>query len=159
LSDDFLPTRSEPKATGWDVRCAEKDGVILKPFQKALINLGFKAFCPFGWWAELKPRSSAFGKKALHCLYGTIDERYSNKWLLAVQWIPPTTEKDFEYKDSFYKYVKDQELKIDFGERIGQIIPVYRQEMIVSKITTEEFERLCSQRDGNRDGFGSSGDK
>jgi len=162
LDNSFLPTRSEPNATGWDVRCAEKNGVVLRPFDKALINLGFRAFAPNEWWAELKPRSSTFAKKSLHCLYGTIDETFSYNWKLAVQWIPPIFHfggpNDIVSSD-LEEYFNDNELKIDFGERIGQIIPVKRQEMHILIISTEEFEKLCSERTGNRAGFGSSGDK
>jgi dUTPase len=163
LDDSFLPTRSEPNATGWDVRCAEKNGVVLRPFDKALINLGFRAFLPYHWWAELKPRSSTFAKKALHCLYGTIDETYSHNWRLAVQWIPPVEylkdSNKLAYVPNLEEHLNDNELKIDFGERIGQIIPVKRQDMQVFKVSVEEFEKLCSERTGNRAGFGSSGDK
>lgn len=159
LGDEFLPTRSEDNATGWDVRCAERDGIVLKPFQKALINLGFKAIIPEGWWAELKPRSSTFAKKNLHCLYGTIDQNYTNNWKLAVQWIPSVNEGDFRHKDSFFSYANNQEMSISFGERIAQIIPVRRQKMVVSKINESFFKEKLAIINGGRDGFGSSGDK
>lgn len=73
----FLPKKGEPNATGWDVRyCSpDKKEIRLRPGQKALLSLGIRGFCSEGWWYQLSPRSSTFHKKALHCLYGTIDER------------------------------------------------------------------------------------
>ena len=144
---EFLPTKTESKATGWDVRCAEIGDIRLAPFQVAKIDLGFRAFCPSGWWFELRPRSSAFTKKRLHALYGVIDEGYENTLIFACQFLPPP-----EFKGS---------IVIKHGDRIGQIIPVRRQEMKVTAVSNEEFERLCVERGGVRGtgGFGSSGDK
>ncbi len=75
-ADDFLPTRSDSEASGWDVRCAVPGGFSLEPGQYYKIPLGFRAFSPSGWWAELNPRSSTFIKRHLHALYGKIDETY-----------------------------------------------------------------------------------
>ena len=61
--EDFLPTRSEPEASGWDVRCAHPEGLELRDCCYFKIPLGFRSFCPPGWWAELNPRSSSFIKK------------------------------------------------------------------------------------------------
>lgn len=147
--DQFLPTRSDPEATGFDVRCAEEKGVILKPFDFAKIRLGFRAFSPPGWWFELRPRSSSHAKKNLHCLYGVIDETYENEVIFSCQYLPPNPTNG-ELK----------ELKITFGERIGQIVPVKRQDMLVEKVTNEQFDLLCKQRDSQRKGgLGSTGDK
>ena len=149
-SEQFLPTKSDPEATGFDVRCAEPFGlvpgeILLLPFQFAKIRLGFRAFSPPGWWFELRPRSSSHANKNLHCLYGVIDETYENELIFSCQYLPP------DLKSS---------LKIKFGERIGQIIPVKRQEMAVERVTNEEFDELCKQRDSKRKGgLGSTGDK
>src|SRR6266404_3537788 len=87
----FLPTRAEEKASGWDVRAAMPDRkpLIIKPFEYVKIPLGFRTFCPEGWWYELKPRSSTFAKKHLHSLYGTIDETFEGEALYCGQFIPP----------------------------------------------------------------------
>ena len=47
---------------------------------------------------------------------------------------------------------------IDFGEALGQIIPVKRKEMIVESISNEEYNELCKQRNAERGigGFGST---
>jgi dUTP pyrophosphatase len=143
---NFIPTRAEPHATGWDVRAAmpNKQPIVLSAFQKALIPLGFRSFTPDGWWFELKPRSSTFGKKNLHCLYGTIDNAFEGCLMLSVQYIPPPNN--------------NEDLEIQFGEAIAQIIPVKRQEMIVKEIDNDEYNNLCKQRNFNRGtgGFGST---
>lgn len=139
----FLPTKAEPDATGWDVRSAVD--ITIRPFEYAKIKLGIRGFCPKGWWYELKCRSSSFTKKNLHSLYGTIDETWEGELLFACQFIPE-------------KHKPDLDLVINFGEAIGQIIPVKRQEMIVESISNEEYDHLCKERNGVRGigGFGST---
>lgn len=146
LDDSFLPTRSEPFATGWDVRCAEKDDVILKPFDRKLISLGFRMYAPEGYWLELRPRSSTFAKKGLHCLYGVIDEHYPNELMLAVQFINPGA------------FSISTRITIPFGEKIAQVIPVKRRDMVVEGISNEEIDKLYEGRNSVRTGgFGSTG--
>lgn len=153
LKDDrrFLPTRAEGKASGWDVCAAQEDRkpITVGPFEYAKIPLGFRAFCPDGWWFELKPRSSTFVKKNLSCLYGTIDETFEGLLILACQYSPQRTGE-------FYS-----NLTINFGDPIGQIIPVKRQEMIVENVSNEEYNSLCKERGGIRGagGFGSTDKK
>lgn len=177
---EFLPTRSESKATGWDVRCAEPEGAILKPFEHCKIKLGFRAMPPEGYWFELKPRSSTFGKKHLHCLYGTIDETFEGELLLAFQYIPsivwkPVTvlniSRQLELFNNIEYYRRGAEflpgeimaesaLRVDFGDRIAQIIPVRRQEMSVIDVSNEEIDKFYKERNESRGagGFGSTGD-
>lgn len=162
---EFLPTKTNETDTGWDVRSAVKEKIILHPFDAILIDLGFRAFCPPGYWFELKPRSSSFAKKHLNCLVGTIDESYGGSVMLAAKFQPPKAVVPYQgYGNSNafkFKHDYDQTLEIEFGERIGQIIPVRRQEMIVSSVSNEEIEELYSKRNAERKdgGFGSSGNK
>lgn len=160
LDETFLPTKAEPNATGWDVRAAEE--VWFTPTKPVKIPLGVRCFAPDGWWLELRPRSSTFGKKNIHALYGVIDCSYEGELIFSCQWIPVL--------DSFIsKIIQGQDwselfshlFKIEKGERIGQLIPVRRQEMKVESITKEQFESLCKERGANRGsgGYGSTGDK
>ncbi|NJO18642.1 MAG: hypothetical protein HC877_23820 [Thioploca sp.] len=160
LDETFLPKQASDNDTGYDVCCAAEDGILFKPNQKFLIPLGFRVFAPPGWWLELRPRSSTFAKKGLHCLYGVIDEGYENQLFLAAQFIPD----DSLYNNVYYLnriYGSDGtglSLKIEFKERIAQLIPVKRQYMNVEQITDDEFDKLCKIRNGKRGtgGFGSS---
>lgn len=145
----FLPTQADPEATGYDVRCADPNGVVLRPNCYLKINLGIKMFAPPGWWLKLVPRSSTFMKKHLHALYGTIDETYENNINFVALYSPDacTMLNANEYK------------KIEFGERIAQVIPVQRQEMNVQGVSEEEIKKLFAERQGQRGegGFGASG--
>lgn len=139
LLDKFLPTKGSEKATGWDVCAAETFSIAPGDYVK--IPLGFRVFAEDGWWLELRPRSSTFGKKHLHALYGVIDEDYEGQCLFACH-LPRS----------------EQPLIIEGGEAIGQIIPVKRQEMLVEKVSNEEYAKLIQQRNFSRGegGFGST---
>lgn len=157
----FLPSRAEPKATGWDVRAAfpDRKSVVLRPFQKFAIPLGFKAFCPDGWWYELKPRSSTYAKKHLNCLYGTIDETYEGELIFACQYIPPMHDFTGLFTtEHFMNWFLRNSIQIDFGDAIGQIIPRLRQEMEVMEISNEQYKTNTDQRNSVRrdGGFGST---
>jgi len=139
----FLPTRAEPFATGYDVRAAPSDHkqIILWPGKYFKIPLGFRALPHEGWWFQLHPRSSSFVKKYMHSLIGIIDEHYSHEVIFAGQYLP-------EDKN---------ELIINHGDPIGQIIPVRRQEMQIVEIDNKEYDDLCEKRMAIRDGgFGST---
>jgi dUTPase len=152
----FLPTRAHDTDTGWDVCCADRSGFNIKPTEYVKIRLGFRMFCPFGWWMELRPRSSSHAKKNLNCLYGTIDETYENELILSAQYLPKLGI--LSNMPTFYVGY-DNLLSIEFGEKIGQLIPIRRKEMVVTEVTNEEFDQLCKNRGGLRGtgGFGSSG--
>jgi dUTP pyrophosphatase len=145
-AQQFCPKRGTELATGWDVRAAVDIALTLRPGQYAKIPLGFRVLAPEGWWLELRPRSSTFAKKQLHCLYGVIDEDYEGECLFACQYIPDSTSLNYE-------------LNIAEGEALGQIIPIRRQEMKVEIVTNEEYEKLTKERNASRGagGFGSTG--
>lgn len=142
---EFLPTRAEPFATGYDVRAALPNGekaLILKPGDYFKIPLGFRALPPEGWWFELHPRSSSFAKKFMHNLIGIIDEHYSQEVMFAGQYLPNS----------------DKNLEIKFGEAIGQIVPIKRVNISIYELENEEYDDLCKQRMAIRKGgFGSTG--
>jgi dUTP pyrophosphatase len=147
--NSFLPTRGTDRSTGWDVRAALTNGptdLIIRPGSHVKIPLGFRVFAPEGWWLELRPRSSTFAKKQLHALYGVIDEDYEGECMFACQYLPDLRSLG-------------NDLVIKFGEAIGQIVPVRRQEMIVEEITNADYDSACKARDATRGagGFGSTG--
>jgi dUTPase len=142
----FLPTKGEPNATGWDLRAAPEDkkDIVIKAGEFKLIKSGIKCYCPEGWWFEIRPRSSTFAKKHLNCLYGVIDEAFSLEILFAVKYDPDVKSLC-------------QDLTIKFGEPLFQMIPIKRQEMRVELISNEEFNFLNTRRNADRKGgFGST---
>lgn len=146
---EFLPTRAEPKATGWDVRnCSfNHKSITLRAGQKFTIPLGFRALPPDGWWFSLNPRSSAFIKKGMHCLVGIIDESFPLEVCLAGTFLPDISSMSTD-------------LTIEFGERIAQIIPVRRKEMVIEEVTNEEYSMIRKEQDNIRiGGTGSTGSK
>ena len=145
----FLPTRADPESTGYDVRCAAPDGVILTPECYIKMPLGFRMFAPKGWWLQLAPRSSAFLKSHIHALYGVIDETFENEMIFAGQYIPDACQL---LNVNFKKVIK-------FGERIAQLMPVERQDMNCRIVTNSEYTALTMARNGARGtgGFGSTG--
>lgn len=140
----FLPTRSEPFATGYDVRCS-KD-LIINPYEYFKAPLGFKVIPEEGWWFYLNPRSSTFIKKNLHVNIGIIDEHYEDEIAMIGQYIPN-------------KYSWQEPFKINAGDPIGQIIPIERINMDVEEISEKEFAKLTNERNGLRKtkGFGEMG--
>jgi dUTP pyrophosphatase len=142
----FIPTKATPKATGWDVRSAISGKLTLRAGQYAKIPLGIRGFCPDGWWYKLVPRSSTFGKKNLHCLYGTIDEDYEGELLFACQYMPDLSSLAHD-------------VVIEFGDAIGQIIPEKRVVAKMEELSNEELDALFAERNSDRGagGFGSTG--
>lgn len=147
--DKFLPTQSEPMATGWDCRAAQPDRkpIILRAGQYARIPLGFRFIAPSNWWLECRPRSSTFDKKYLNCLYGVLDSAWRGENILCLSYLPDINSLA-------------RDLKIEFGEPICQIIPHERKIMKVNKISNAEFDRLCVEEKNNMrgaKGFGEVG--
>jgi dUTPase len=149
LGDEFLPTKAEPYATGWDVRAATD--VVILPGEYFKIPLGFRVLPPSGWWLSLHPRSSSFTKKHMHNLIGIIDEHYPEEVLFAGQYIASTSS----IKDDIH-CVKNK-LVINFGDAIGQIIPVRRVDMKIELISNGEYDDYRKQQKTIRTGgFGST---
>lgn len=141
----FVPKKANKTDTGWDVRAylGVGENLMLQPGDTAKIPLGFRSYCPDGYWFQLVPRSSTFTKKSLHCLYGTVDETYEGNVMLAVKYMPDDK----------------MPLVIEHGEAIAQIIPVKRQEMYAANITNVDMDEMYKNRNASRGagGFGSSG--
>jgi dUTPase len=145
--DMFLPKKAEPYATGYDVRAAfpDRKDLVLRAGQYFKIPLGFRAFCPEGWYYQLHPRSSSFVKKSMHNLIGICDETWEGQTLLAGQYLADVGSLATD-------------LIVKFGEPVGQIVRIKRREMKMEIITNEEFEKICKDRNASRKdgGFGST---
>lgn len=145
----FLPTKSDPLSAGWDVKCADPNGVDLIPFHYLKIPLGFRIYIPSGWFLKLVPRSSTFIKRHIVSLYGTIDESYEGFCYYCCHYVPDSD--DIVAANTFKK--------IEFGDRIAQLIPMKRYDIQCLSINEQEFSDLCCSRAAKRGagGFGSTG--
>lgn len=144
---EFLPKLSEPDATGYDVRSAETNDIVLSGNGKLIkIPLGFRALCPVGWWFELHPRSSMFVKRNVITHIGIIDQNFPGEVCLCIRY--------------FNNEGIDFNGMIKFGDMIGQIIPVKLQRMSVEEVSDQEYSHEMSLRNFKRTGgFGSTGER
>lgn len=151
VRSDFVPKRARPKDTGYDVRCAEPEGIQLEPFAYFKMRLGIRMFASDGWWVELRPRSGTFWNDHIHALYGVIDETYENELCFVGTFIPNAK--------TLLTRGNEGNCFIPFGKRIAQIIPVKRQDMDISEINDFEMDVIYKNRNDERGtgGFGSSG--
>jgi deoxyuridine 5'-triphosphate nucleotidohydrolase len=138
----FLPKRATNKSTGYDVSCAFETHklLVIQPGEYVKIPLGFTCVLPEGYWLFLSPRSSSFTKKHLHALYGIVDSDYRGHMFFCA------------------KFDGNWPITLEFGERIGQLIPFKVQEMVVEQISTKEFQEYVNKENNDRKdgGFGSS---
>ncbi len=144
----FLPERAEPLATGYDCRAcpADRKDIIIRPGETVRIPLGFRVFCPSGWWYLLHPRSSFFAKKHMHSLIGIIDEAFPLETCLIAQYLPTSS-------------TVTQDLVVKFGDPIAQIIPVRREDMDRLEATNSELDEMYKNRGAVRTGGIGSTDK
>ncbi len=141
----FLPTQANSTDTGWDVRYAGPT-VEVSPFSYVKLNLGIRVCAPAGWGLRLHPRSSTFVKQFIHGHIGIIDNEFNNVMHFCGQYIPD--ERD----------LKKENLVINFGDRVAQVVPEKIQKMIVQQFTNAELDGMYENKKPTRNGgFGSSG--
>lgn len=149
VAEDFIPTRARSKDTGYDVRCAEPNGIDLIPGCYFKMRLGFRMFAPDGWWLSLAPRSGTFINTNVHALYGIIDECFENEMCFVGQYIPDVNKL----------LPNSKRVRVAFGQRFAQVMPCPRWDMPTQRISNEEIEKKYKERNDLRGigGFGSSG--
>lgn len=124
------PTRNLKSDAGYDLYCCED--MILYPMDRANIPLGIAIELPFGYSADIRPRSSS-NSQGLHVYFGLIDSGYRGPLF------------------AFVQNLSNKLICIDAGDRVCQLVihPVLEFEI-------EEVKEL-SKSDRNTNGFGSSG--
>lgn len=142
---DFMPTLQNPSDTGYDVRAAED--VIINPGAYFKISVGLKVLAPPGWWLESRPRSSTFFKKCCVTHTGTIDNGYPEAIRAAGIYLPDSN-------------CSHKPLKISFGERIFQFLPMRLQHMNIIQLSEAEIDQMHKESKSSRTGgIGSTGDR
>lgn len=118
-----------------DLRCANKEDIVLKKGEYKLIPLGVAMELPAGYEAHIVPRSSMYKQFKLiqtnHC--AVIDDSYCG-------------DNDFW----FYPVIAMEDTVIKFNDRICQF-------RIVEKMPNIEFVEVEKLNNENRGGFGTTG--
>ena len=130
-----LPCYESEGSSGMDIRACVKDAVILKPGQIKLIPTGLAVSIPFGYEAQMRPRSGLALKHGMGLVNspGTIDSDYRGEiGIIMINW----GENPFTIKR---------------GDRIAQ--------MIITKVCRADIAEVKILDDTSRGegGFGHSG--
>lgn len=106
ISGNNLPEYATEGSAGMDIRAYLQNPIILKPLERAMISTGIFLEIPFGYEAQMRPRSGLAYKQGITCLNspGTIDSDYRGE--LKVILIN----------------LSSQEQTINNGERIAQVV-------------------------------------
>jgi len=130
-----LPSYATEGSSGLDLRAALEKPVFLKPFRRALIPTGIALEIPYGYEAQVRPRSGLALKKGITLLNspGTIDADYRG-----------------EVKVILIN-LGEEEVVIERGERIAQLViaPVAKARLV-------KVEEISPTSRGEG-GFGSTG--
>lgn len=135
-SEHPLPKYQTEASAGLDLRANLPNGsIILKPLQRALIHTGLFLELPFGFEAQIRPRSGLAFKHGVTVLNspGTIDADYRGEIKVLLVNLSDT---DFE---------------VVHGERIAQMVVAKHEQ-----ITWEETQTLSSTARG-AGGYGHTG--
>ena len=130
-----MPAYQTSGASGMDIRAWLKEPILLQPMERRLIPTGIFIALPYGYEAQVRPRSGLAIKRGLTLVNtpGTIDCDYRGEVMVPV--INLSTEAQL----------------INDGERIAQMI-VAKYEIVA----WQEMQELESTERGDG-GFGHSG--
>jgi len=134
-SNHELPHYETIASAGMDLRANLNDPIILKPFERILVNTGLFLELPIGIEAQVRPRSGLAAKKGITVLNtpGTIDADYRGEvGVILVN-------------------LSKEEFKIENGERIAQLVIAKHER--AEWIEVDQLSKT-SRGDG---GFGSTG--
>ncbi len=132
-----LPAYETKGAAGMDLRAFIAESISLKPMERKLISTGLFIEIPFGYEAQIRPRSGMAIKRGLTLVNspGTIDSDYRGELCLPI--INLSTEIQI----------------INDGDRLAQMV-ITKHEIVEWRLAETLVD---SERGGN--GFGSSGIK
>lgn len=135
LDKCYTPVRATCHSSGYDVKAANENPVVLDPGEITVVPLGFSISLPEGTEGQLRPRSGLAMRHGITCLNspGTIDADYRGevKVILINHGNEPFT--------------------IDKGMRVAQLVIA-----ALPSVTLTEVDTLPSSGRGEG-GFGSTG--
>jgi dUTP pyrophosphatase len=132
-----IPTKGSDSAAGYDLYCANKERVVIKPYTNGTIGTGLSIEIPDGYFGAIFARSGLASKEGLrpaNCV-GVCDSDYRGEYKIAL------------FNDS------EKVRIVEPGERVAQLV-VIPYLPVEFKETTELSE--TERGDG---GFGSTGRK
>ena len=134
-SNNDLPRYETELSAGMDVRSFIESPIILKPFERKLVNTGLYAQLEKGYEIQVRPRSGLALKKGITVLNspGTIDADYRGE--IGVILIN----------------LSDEDFRINSGDRIAQLVVSKHEQP-----NLEQTDSLDSTSRGEK-GFGSTG--
>mgnify|MGYP003575916734 CR=1 FL=1 len=130
-----MPEYATEGSSGMDIRAFLNEMVVLKPLQRALIPTGLYIELPYGYEAQIRPRSGLAINQGITCLNtpGTIDADYRG-----------------EIKVILINFSNDN-VTINNGDRIAQM--VFQK---VERVKFKEVENIKITERGSG-GFGHTG--
>ena len=134
-SNNDLPRYETELSAGMDVRSFIESPIILKPFERKLVNTGLYAQLEKGYEIQVRPRSGLALKKGITVLNspGTIDADYRGE--IGVILIN----------------LSNEDFRINSGDRIAQLVVSKHEQP-----NLEQTDSLDSTSRGEK-GFGSTG--
>ena len=130
-----LPKYETKNSVGMDLRANIKEGIVIRPLDRALIPTGLHIALPEGYEAQIRPRSGLALKKGITCLNtpGTIDSDYRGDVGVILA------------------NISNEDFVVNPGDRIAQ--------MIINKVERAKFELVESldETDRGEGGFGHTG--
>jgi dUTP pyrophosphatase len=141
-SNNGLPFYATEHAAGMDLKAfVQGDPIVLKPFERILVETGLYMELPVGYEAQVRPRSGLALKKGITVLNtpGTIDADYVGQICVILI------------------NLSQEDYVIENGERVAQMI-ISKHETVEEFIQVEEVTDLKTTDRGG-DGFGSTGKK
>lgn len=132
-----LPGYQTAYSAGMDLRAFLSEPIVLKPLERALIPTGLFIELPYGYEAQVRPRSGLAIKKGISVLNtpGTIDSDYRGEVKVIII------------------NLSAEEVEITDGERIAQMIIAKHE-----KAHWELVDQLAETERGSG-GFGHTGSK
>jgi dUTP pyrophosphatase len=134
-SDNPLPHYATEGSSGMDIRAYINEVITLKPLERTLVPTGLYIEIPFGYEAQIRPRSGLAIKQGITCLNtpGTIDSDYRGEIKIILI------------------NLSQEDQSINTGDRIAQ--------MVIQKIEKAELETVTILTETERaaGGFGSTG--
>ncbi|WP_276389095.1 dUTP diphosphatase [Eudoraea chungangensis] len=137
LSEHDIPAYESTGSAGMDLRANLPESITIKPLERAIVPTGIYMELPYGYEAQIRPRSGLAAKKGITVLNapGTIDADYRGEiGVILVN----LSKEDFI---------------VAHGERIAQMVVAKHE-----RINWIEVEDLSDTKRGSG-GFGSTGTK